>query len=233
MLAGESAWEKAMTGPEIMRAFERWRGAKLARCRGCDRGSALASEHACIASGLIHATPEETYPLYVATNGPYAGQWYVRERMPGTRVWKALDEGGFELINASPQVVPFWGRTLDSFSDETITKVRQSEGGTWYASLDTGPDRYVSDPDFAVGAATRHEAVRLCAARIRADARGEGKYAPHDLLVPGRYDFSYRLAKHWAAKEQATRVAGHCDPSEAQDVDSERVMLRLKLHGGA
>jgi hypothetical protein len=88
-----------MTGPEVMRAFAQWRNAKLARCRGCDRGAVLADDHACIASGLIHATPEEMYPLYIGH--PLHGTWYVREWMPGTRVWRAEEDGGFTLLDSS------------------------------------------------------------------------------------------------------------------------------------
>lgn len=38
------------------------------------------------------------YPLYVATS-THAGTWYVRERMPGTRIWRAEEDGRFALLD--------------------------------------------------------------------------------------------------------------------------------------
>lgn len=60
-----------MTGPEVMRAFARWRGPET-----CDR------------------FPISAYPLWVSQ----ASRWYVRERMPGTRVWRAEEDGSFTLL---------------------------------------------------------------------------------------------------------------------------------------
>lgn len=92
-------------------------------------------------------------------------------------------------------------RTLDSFADEIITKVSRAQNGLWYATLDVGPRWFVSDPDFSTCAVTKEAAIAKCAAKIRADARGEGKYAPHDLLLPG-YSLHYRLMPYWAEKEE-------------------------------
>lgn len=97
--------------------------------------------------------------------------------------------------------VPFHERTLDSFSDKIITKSQQRSSGLWYAWLDVGPDGWASDPDFAWGGNNTEEQVVLeCAARIRADARGIGKFAPHSILTG--YDLHFRLMKHWAEKER-------------------------------
>lgn len=99
--------------------------------------------------------------------------------------------------------VPYYKRTLDSFADEIITSaIRSGDGRRWYAVIDVGPKRWVSDPDFSRCGATRQEAQRQCAQAIRNDARGIGKYAPHSLLRDG-YDLHFRLMKHWAEKEAA------------------------------
>lgn len=98
--------------------------------------------------------------------------------------------------------VPYYERSLGSFSDEVITDVIEGRNGTWYAVLDVGPKRGPGDPDFSTGARTREDAVALCAAKIRRDAVGVGKYAPHSVLTG--YDLHFRLARHWASKEAAT-----------------------------
>ena len=100
----------------------------------------------------------------------------------------------------------FYERTLHSFADSVITKVRRSHDGTlWTAVLDCGETHYPSDPDFATTAPTRLRAVRFCAYTIRRNAQGIGKYAPHSILVPG-YDFHWRLAKYWAKKEKKLKA---------------------------
>lgn len=100
----------------------------------------------------------------------------------------------------------YWERTLDSFADDIITKCtdKLSESGFYNASLDTGPNHYISDPDFACSGygKTREEAIAKCAAAIRADSKGIGKYAPHSCFLG--YDFHFRLAKYWAEKEALT-----------------------------
>lgn len=60
-----------MTGSEIMHAFARWRGVETH-----DR------------------FPLSVYPLWISQ----ASRWYVRERFPGTRVWRAEEDGGFTLL---------------------------------------------------------------------------------------------------------------------------------------
>lgn len=98
--------------------------------------------------------------------------------------------------------IPFYTRTLDSFSDEVITRQIELEVG-WHAVLDCGMLDQVSDPDFSPWGygPTRAEAASSCAAAIRGDARGIGKFAPHSVLVPG-YDLEFRLMKHWEKKER-------------------------------
>lgn len=70
-----------MIGPEVMRAFKGW----------------WSNGRNGWADPPIY--PSECYPLYIghALNG----RWYVRERMPGTRVWRAEDDGSFTLIDAA------------------------------------------------------------------------------------------------------------------------------------
>ncbi len=105
-------------------------------------------------------------------------------------------------LGSRSQNVPFYERTLDSFSDEVITRTlppSKDPHSVWYAVLDVGPSRDVGDPDFATGAKTRTEAVARAAKIIRDDARGIGKYAPHAILTG--YDLKWRLMKHWADKE--------------------------------
>ena len=101
---------------------------------------------------------------------------------------------------------PYYERTLDSFADHTITKCtdKPSANGFYNATLDTGPNGSLSDPDFAPHGygKTREEAIAKCAAAIRADARGIGKFAPHSCFQG--YDFHWRLAKYWSEKEQRT-----------------------------
>lgn len=108
--------------------------------------------------------------------------------------------------------VPYYQRTLDSFSDEIITRVRPSSSGTlWYVVLDRGVVDQVGDPDFSWAAETREDAVAQCAERIRKDAQGIGKY-PHSIMVPG-HDLHHRLMKHWADKETIRDLGG--DPNAA------------------
>lgn len=102
--------------------------------------------------------------------------------------------------------IPYFDRTLDSFSDETLTKVRPSQDRRgWYATLDVGSTQYVSDPDFSTYAENRDEAIRLCAAKIRADAQGVGQNAPHRCLTG--FDLHYRLMQHWTEKERSRQAA--------------------------
>lgn len=94
-------------------------------------------------------------------------------------------------------------RTLDSFADHIITRAsRGKDSGLWYAVLDVPLPGYVADPDFSTCCRTKAEAVAACAKKIREDAKGIGKYAPHDLVTPS-YDLHYRLMPHWEAKEGA------------------------------
>lgn len=67
-----------MIGPEVMRAFERWVSLPT------------STTHPCLG--------DDCYPLYIGH--PHNGRWYVRERMPGTRVWRAEEDGGFTLLDA-------------------------------------------------------------------------------------------------------------------------------------
>jgi len=67
-----------VTGPEIMRAFKDWSEAN-------------------VADGFWSRLPGPAYPLYLGIS-PSNGRWYVRERMPGTRVWRAEEDGGFTLL---------------------------------------------------------------------------------------------------------------------------------------
>lgn len=66
-----------MTGPEVMRAFEGW----------------------WTREGHFWMPSDGLYPLYIGH--PLKGCWYVRERMPGQRVWRAEEDGGFSLIDAN------------------------------------------------------------------------------------------------------------------------------------
>lgn len=95
-------------------------------------------------------------------------------------------------------MTPYYERTLDSFADAVITRTIRSERN-WYAVLDTGPYCETS-LDFSTCRPTEAEAIAACAAKIRADAKGIGKYAPHGLLTPC-YDLHFRLMRWWAEKE--------------------------------
>ena len=84
-------------------------------------------------------------------------------------------------------------RRLEALPDAAICNAHQ--GGSknlWYATvaLDT---RWPSDPDFMTARKTKQAAIRDCAAQVRADLHGEGKYAPHW----SDYDVTYRLLPYW------------------------------------
>lgn len=96
--------------------------------------------------------------------------------------------------------LPFYERSLDSFSDETITHVHPSDSGVlWYATLDASPQaRWPGSPDFSRCAGSREAAIEACARAIRDDAQGIGKYAPHTILTG--YGL-FQLRRHWEKKE--------------------------------
>jgi len=129
---------------------------------------------------------------------------------------------------------PFYQRSLDSFADHIICRVRQGENGLFYAVLDLGPEPYVSEPDFSTCAETASEAVKQCAIKIRNDAVGIGKYAPHSVLQG--YDLHWRLAKHWDEKE--TQCLQSHDPAEQtvhkggrdERSDSDRCQRGSEIH---
>jgi hypothetical protein len=62
-----------MIGPEVRRAFERWW---------------TREGH--------YWLPDGAYPLWLN------GRWYMRERHPGARVWRAEDDGSFTLMERDP-----------------------------------------------------------------------------------------------------------------------------------
>jgi len=108
---------------------------------------------------------------------------------------------------------PYYQRSLDSFTNEIITRVWPSPSGNlWHVVLDTGVVDHPGDPDFSWAAKTPEDAVSQCAERIRKDAKGIGKYAPHSIMVPG-HDLHHRLMKHWADKETIRDLGG--DPNAA------------------
>ena len=116
-------------------------------------------------------------------------------RHPSQNLGSPLDT----LMLADKSMTPYYKRMLDSFADGIITKVVHGDH-LWYATLDTGPYYKGFGPDFSSSGKTPEEAVANCAAKIRADAQGTGKFAPHDILTPG-YDLHFRLMKWWAEKE--------------------------------
>lgn len=84
-------------------------------------------------------------------------------------------------------------RRLKALPDAAICDAHQ--GGSknlWYATvaLDT---RWPSDPDFLTARKTKQTAIHDCAAQVRADLQGEGKYAPHW----SGYAVTYRLLPYW------------------------------------
>jgi hypothetical protein len=72
--------------------------------------------------------------------------------------------------------------SLDKFTDATLTRAQRSESGLWYAVIDHAPAvAEFSWLDFSSCSSVSEAAARSsCAAKIRADANGIGKYAPHD-----------------------------------------------------
>lgn len=69
-----------MIAPEIMRAFAEW----------WSTGTNGRAEPPIY--------PSECYPLYIGR--PLSGQWHVRERYPGVRIWRAEENGTFTRIDA-------------------------------------------------------------------------------------------------------------------------------------
>ncbi len=85
------------------------------------------------------------------------------------------------------------------------SKVRPYLDG-FQVSVDTGDKHWVSDPDFGGGwGKTVELAMKSLADKVRADVRGDGKYAPHW----DQYDIVYRLLKAW--EERA--IAGPARPT--------------------
>jgi hypothetical protein len=83
-----------MIGPEVRRAFERWRTGQVDGCVGCWGGP--ATEHTC--SPLFYV---EAYPLYIGNS--MRGTWYMREyALSGrvARVWRLeeSESGGFSFV---------------------------------------------------------------------------------------------------------------------------------------
>ena len=85
--------------------------------------------------------------------------------------------------------------TLDKFPDHIITRTSQSKAsGLWYAVLNLPPNSR-SWLDFSTCAPTEDEARNACAQRIRDDANGIGKYAPHQELTG--YSLHHQLTPYW------------------------------------
>jgi hypothetical protein len=105
---------------------------------------------------------------------------------------------------------PFWQRTLDSFADEVIARAYyvpvDDEGrGGYYAAILRTPKYDLCDPDFRSYGDTAAQAQAACAKKIRAAAK-DGRY--ERVLQPGRYDFHFRLCKHWVEIEEQLAKEG-------------------------
>lgn len=83
---------------------------------------------------------------------------------------------------------------IAALADGQIATARLADNGHWYATVRLDR-RWVSDADFSTCAGSESEAVRRCAASVRADLRGNGNFAPHW----DRYDVLYRLLPTWRA----------------------------------
>ena len=120
----------------------------------------------------------------------------VNEMIKGYQ--EALDfEEEIEEKRKVAQKKPWYERTLNSFANNIIT--RASKGKTcWYASLDNRALTYAFPPDFSTGADTREDAIRFCSLKLRLDALGVGKYAPHNVFKS--IDF-WNLKDFWRKKE--------------------------------
>lgn len=84
-------------------------------------------------------------------------------------------------------------RRLAALPDAAICNAHQ--GGSknlWYATVALD-QRWSGDPDFMTAQKTKQAAIQDCAARVRADLHGDGKYAPHW----SDYDVTYRLLPYW------------------------------------
>ena len=76
-----------MTSPELMHAWEEWCARRHPEMPGPEHGRPGWPGFAAV------------YPLYIGAS-PHTGTWYVRERLPGTRVWRAEEDGSFRLLDA-------------------------------------------------------------------------------------------------------------------------------------
>lgn len=106
-------------------------------------------------------------------------------------------------------IKPYYERSIEDFPDSAIVQVRQStERGSdlWYAVMNRPPGLLgQSMPDFSTCGRIEEEAVRLCATKLREDAKGTGKYAPHSCF--SGYDLHWVLNPWWA----------HCNGEEVAE----------------
>ena len=89
---------------------------------------------------------------------------------------------------------PSYLRTMDSFSDEIITRTFQSQDGRyWYAVLDVGPKSWPHYPDYIRCDSDKGRAIKNCALAIRTGRLEERV---------GGYDLRFKFQEHWAKKEK-------------------------------
>lgn len=118
-----------------------------------------------------------------------------------------------QLYGPKPPL-PFYERSLDSFADEIITRVRSSLDGERYYAVLNAPYESRITTDFSTCRPTPELAVAACAAKIRQDHLGTGKYAPHACLQG--YTLKFVLMKYWAELEQARATMAEISLSERQ-----------------
>lgn len=97
---------------------------------------------------------------------------------------------------------------VSAFPAEVLTKVRPTGRGGFVATVDVGPQSYVSDADMPEYAATAQEACEKVKRHLLDDLAcggqwGKRHYQPHW----DAYDVRYRLGRHWEEK-RATMEAG-------------------------
>ena len=107
--------------------------------------------------------------------------------------------------------IPFYERTVDSFSDEAMTRVSQASHGGWYACLDWGPHDGPGQPDFATCAGSEQEARRYCAAKVRKSITEGKRSCFYD------YDLHFKLMKHWVSKEMTVDTSPETAGAPLQD----------------
>ena len=90
---------------------------------------------------------------------------------------------------------------IEQVPDHILTRAERASSGLWYAVLNLPPGSF-SWLDFSTCADTEDAARAQCATKIRDDARGIGKFAPHAELTG--YSLYYKQIPYWQSQMEMT-----------------------------